>query len=62
MAESNPPNQDASYCPPDVRALTDWNHAAIICRGEDPSGHWANLPRPAGEDLAPRPWPRKGDA
>jgi hypothetical protein len=34
------------YCPPDVRAYWDWNAYSIICRGVDPSGHWANLPRP----------------
>ena len=34
------------YCPPDVRASWDWNRYSIICRGVDPSGHWANIPRP----------------
>jgi hypothetical protein len=35
------------YCPPEVRAYWDWNRYSIICRGSDPSGHWADLPRPA---------------
>lgn len=35
------------YCPPDVRAYWDWNKASIICRGSDPTGHWANVPRPS---------------
>jgi len=35
------------YCPPDVRAYWDWNKVSIICRGADPSGHWASVPRPA---------------
>ena len=34
------------YCPPDVHAYWDWNKQSIICRGTDPSGHWANVPRP----------------
>lgn len=34
------------YCPPDVHAYWDWNTRSIICRGTDPSGHWANVPRP----------------
>lgn len=40
------------YLPTDVRALTDWNRISVICRGTDPSGHWANNPRPA-TDLVP---------
>jgi non-haem Fe2+, alpha-ketoglutarate-dependent halogenase len=35
------------YCPPDVRAYWDWNQASILCRGVDPSGRWAKVPRPA---------------
>ena len=34
------------YCPPDVHAFWDWNERAIIARGVDPTGHWANVPRP----------------
>jgi len=38
------------YCPPDVRAYWDWNRVSIICRGSDPSGHWANTPRPKDDE------------
>jgi non-heme Fe2+,alpha-ketoglutarate-dependent halogenase len=34
------------YCPPDVRAELGWNAKGIIASGQDPSGHWANPPRP----------------
>jgi non-haem Fe2+, alpha-ketoglutarate-dependent halogenase len=34
------------YCPPDVHAYWDWNKVSIICRGSDPTGHWANVKRP----------------
>jgi ectoine hydroxylase-related dioxygenase (phytanoyl-CoA dioxygenase family) len=34
------------YCPPDVHAYWDWNTVSIICRGTDPTGHWANVRRP----------------
>lgn len=34
------------YCPPDVHAYWDWNKVSIICRGTDPTGHWANVKRP----------------
>ena len=33
----------------DVKAYNGWNAHSIICRGDDPSGHWANHPRPSGE-------------
>ena len=33
----------------DVRAHLGWNQHSIICRGSDPSGHWANHSRPPGE-------------
>lgn len=39
------------YCPPSVRAYWDWNRHSIVCRGSDPSGHWADVPRP--DDTAP---------
>ena len=29
----------------DVRAAEGWSQGTIICRGSDPSGHWANQPR-----------------
>ncbi|MCC7496419.1 MAG: phytanoyl-CoA dioxygenase family protein [Bryobacterales bacterium] len=37
------------YCPPDVRAGMGWNEKGVIVSGEDPSGHWANPPRPERE-------------
>ncbi len=37
------------YCPPDVRAEMGWNEKGVIVSGVDPTGHWANPPRP-GED------------
>jgi non-haem Fe2+, alpha-ketoglutarate-dependent halogenase len=37
------------YASTDVRAYWDWNQKSILCRGEDPGGHWAHLPRPAGD-------------
>ena len=37
------------YLSKDVRAYNGWNDNSIICRGEEPTGHWANHPRPAGE-------------
>ena len=37
------------YLSKDVRAYNGWNDNSIICRGEEPTGHWANHPRPTGE-------------
>ncbi len=34
------------YCTADVRAHLDWNQKGVIVGGNDPSGHWANPPRP----------------
>lgn len=34
------------YVPAEVRALNGWNGNAIVCRGEDPSGHWKHQDRP----------------
>lgn len=34
------------YCPADVRAGLDWNEKGVIVSGSDPSGHWADPPRP----------------
>jgi ectoine hydroxylase-related dioxygenase (phytanoyl-CoA dioxygenase family) len=34
------------YCAADVRAHMDWNQKGVIVSGRDPSGHWANRPRP----------------
>lgn len=40
------------YCPPSVRALDPgWAGISVVCRGADPSGHWANHPRPVGDTL-----------
>ena len=35
------------YCSADVHAALDWNQKGVHVRGSDPSGHWANQPRPA---------------
>ncbi|MBI1927605.1 phytanoyl-CoA dioxygenase family protein [Candidatus Poribacteria bacterium] len=40
------------FVPPEVRAYRGWNQNSIICRGTDPSGHWAHNPRPS-EDTIP---------
>lgn len=34
------------YCAADVRAHMDWNQKGVWVRGQDPSNHWSNLPRP----------------
>lgn len=34
------------YSAADVRAGLDWNLKGVIVSGSDPSGHWANPPRP----------------
>ncbi len=34
------------YCTSDVRADLDWNKKGVIVSGGDPTGHWANPPRP----------------
>ena len=44
------------YCPVTVRSDQGWNRNAILCRGSDPSGHWANNPRPVGDDTNPATW------
>jgi ectoine hydroxylase-related dioxygenase (phytanoyl-CoA dioxygenase family) len=35
------------YCPAEVRAGLGWNAKGVVVSGADPSGHWANPPRPA---------------
>jgi non-haem Fe2+, alpha-ketoglutarate-dependent halogenase len=35
------------YCSAEVRAGLDWNQKGVIVSGRDPSGHWANPPRPS---------------
>lgn len=37
------------YTTPDVRAGMDWNLKGVLVSGSDPSGHWANPPRPAND-------------
>lgn len=37
------------YLSADVRAYNGWNQHSIVCRGREPTGHWANHPRPIGE-------------
>jgi non-heme Fe2+,alpha-ketoglutarate-dependent halogenase len=37
------------YLSSDVRAFNGWNEHSVICRGNEPTGHWANHPRPDGE-------------
>lgn len=47
------------YASVDVTADCGWNNDAILCRGRDPEGKWANCPRPAGEDYSPKVWNRE---
>jgi hypothetical protein len=37
------------YAAADVRAYLDWNQKGVWVAGGDPSGHWANRPRPEGD-------------
>lgn len=37
------------YCAAEVRAGLGWNEKGVLVAGQDPSGHWANPPRPTGE-------------
>jgi hypothetical protein len=39
------------YCTPDVRAGSEWNKKGVIVRGTDPTGHWANPPRPEVDEI-----------
>jgi len=34
------------YCAAEVRASLDWNLKGVLVAGSDPTGHWANQPRP----------------
>lgn len=43
------------FLSPDVKAYNGWNAHSIICRGEDPSGHWTHHPRPSGELIPVKP-------
>ena len=41
------------YCASEVRTLDpNWNQNSILCRGTDPAGHWANIPRPETDYMA----------
>jgi ectoine hydroxylase-related dioxygenase (phytanoyl-CoA dioxygenase family) len=37
------------YCAADVRAGLGWNAKGVVVSGADPSGHWANPPRPESD-------------
>ena len=39
------------YLSADVHAYDGWNAHSVWCRGTDPRNHWANHPRPAGEQI-----------
>jgi ectoine hydroxylase-related dioxygenase (phytanoyl-CoA dioxygenase family) len=54
LVHGSEPNQSARrrcgltlrYCPSSVRAGLGWNAKGVVVSGFDPSGHWANPPRP----------------
>ena len=62
LLHSSEPNRSAErrcglalrYLSADVRAFNGWNAHSVICQGSDPSGHWANHPRPDGETIPRR--------
>jgi len=37
------------YCAADVRAGLDWNLKGVLVAGSDPTGHWADPPRPEAD-------------
>ncbi len=39
------------YCAASVRAELNWNKEGVIVKGTDPTGHWADLPRPAVDNV-----------
>ena len=39
------------YCAASVRAELNWNREGVIVKGSDPTGHWADLPRPAVDNV-----------
>lgn len=56
LHESEPNNSTRRRCglamrflAADVRAYNGWNVHSIVCRGVEPTGHWANHPRPKGD-------------
>lgn len=61
LAHGSEPNASARrrcgltlrYCPPTVRCTNEkWQTEAIICRGQDPTGHWKHHPRPDSDDIS----------
>ena len=41
------------FCPPEVLPINrGWGQQAILCRGEDRTGHWTHCPRPEGEQVS----------
>ena len=39
------------YCAASVRAELNWNKEGVIVKGSDPTGHWADLPRPVVDNV-----------
>lgn len=39
------------FCAASVRAELNWNREGVIVKGSDPTGHWADLPRPAVDNV-----------
>ncbi|MXY50380.1 MAG: phytanoyl-CoA dioxygenase family protein [Gemmatimonadetes bacterium] len=39
------------FCAASVRAELNWNKEGVIVKGSDPTDHWANLPRPAVDNV-----------
>jgi len=51
------------YCPMSVSTgESGWNRDSIWCRGEDELKHWANNPRPDGENIDLRTWHNQATA
>lgn len=51
------------YCPMSVSTgESGWNQDSIWCRGKDEVQHWANNPRPDGENIDPKKWPQAATA
>ncbi|MBM3214840.1 phytanoyl-CoA dioxygenase family protein [Candidatus Poribacteria bacterium] len=42
------------FVPPEVKAYRGWNGRSILCRGNDPSGHWYRGARPDGDTIPKR--------
>jgi hypothetical protein len=51
------------YASVDVVALSpSWREGAILCRGHDPQGNWANIPRPDGDSPEMVGWQKAAPA